>query len=177
MKKGQGNSNRNTIEEACYGISLSGDALNHVRLLSEWDSQILWLKSRRSKTEIQTTQKYNLKLKQKLFASWEKIRHQPESLRKLALVAEKQEEMFRKFQVEGKFTAAYPDEHAMLALYQAEKANGKTIPHQELKEHVLKISPEMTDATFSKKKKQYGLSGDALPKAKPGPKPERKARQ
>src|ERR1039458_6661545 len=121
MKKGQGNSRRREIEETLYGIRLSGDILKHLRLLSEMDCWTALIKNPFPSSEIKWMKKRLIELDRLVLDSWKVIRYQPEALRKLAIVAEK-----------DVFAATYPDEFAMLALVQQERAMGSEEHTSEL---------------------------------------------
>ena len=175
MKKGQGNSKRKTIEETLYGVRLSGEALNHVRLWSEFDSLIVLITNPFPKNEIASMKRRISELRELIFESWGKVIHQPGTLRTLAEIAERRKAISVAINLSDESPAIYPDEFAMLALYQAEKAMGITIKYRALYEHALKFSPDMTEATFSKKIKRLGIVD--LQKDKSGPRPERAKRQ
>jgi len=169
VKKGQGASKRKTFYETIYGIAAAGEAGKHLALLDLYDDAVHELRCFLSAPPLETPDR-NKKLEQdimreiaklhlSLFSSWEKVRRQPEALRKLAVIAERDRD--RK-------GPAYPVENAVIIAYGYGEKD-----HQKLFQIACEQNPDTTESTFSKVVKRYKL---ALIKRKPGPKPERKSR-
>ncbi|MCE0483118.1 MAG: hypothetical protein LV479_02645 [Methylacidiphilales bacterium] len=167
MKKGQGASKRKTFYETIYGSAAAGEAGKHLALLDNYDDAIgelrLFLCTPLLATPDRIKQ-FEKDIMQKiaerhlsLFASWERVRRQPETLRKLADIADRDRD---------KKDPTYTVENAVLIAYGYGERS-----HQKLLDLASKQNPEITESTFSRIVKRYGLK---LIKAKPGPKPERK---
>jgi hypothetical protein len=164
MKKGQGASKRKTALEALYGNAGAGEAGKHVALLHEYDFAVHTLellehviatdtaKNKQAvKDNAEKIRQRIPELKELVFLSWEKVRRQPETLIKLAAVAERNRDD------KG---AVYHQEFAVLAMYEAGEKS-----HQRLLQFAEQVNPKISAADFSEIVKRYSL---VLTKAKPG---------
>jgi hypothetical protein len=166
MNKGQDAPMRKTVFEALYGNAGSGEAGNHLALLHMYEQSSALLKffecptapneasAADSKADAATAQKLRQRiseLKPLIFASWEKIVNQPETLRRLARAAEQKRDHWK---------PPYETEVTILSLYR----NGVR-SYEKLFAYVAKLNPEITASTFSKIVKRYKLT---LEKGRPG---------
>lgn len=156
--------NRKTALEALYGNAGAGEAGRHVALLHEYDHAVYTLEllehiittrtandNRKVKASINKIRHRIPELRMLIFKSWEKVRNQPETLRKLADVAER---------IQDDRGAVFHAEFAVLAMYEAGEKS-----HKRLLEFAAIVNPEIDHKSFWRITKRYNL---VTIKEKPG---------